>query len=47
MRLLMATFSSLREELVHMQDDLRVSMIILPLNQPKATGPVDSPQFPL
>ncbi len=42
MRLLMATFSSLREELVHMQEDLRVSTIILPLNQPTASCPVET-----
>lgn len=42
MRLLMATFSSLREELVHMQEDLRVSAIILPLNQPTASCPAET-----
>lgn len=42
MRLLMATFSSLREELVHMQEDLRVSAIILLLNQPTASCPAET-----
>lgn len=38
----MATFSSLREELVHMQEDLRVSAIILLLNQPTASCPAET-----
>lgn len=36
MRLLLSTFSSLREELLHMSEDLRVGFIILPINE--ATG---------
>lgn len=31
MRLLLSTFSSLREELMHMSEDLRVSSILLPV----------------
>lgn len=31
MRLLLSTFSSLREELMHMSEDLRVSLILLPV----------------
>lgn len=30
MRLLLSTFSSLREELLHMSEDLRVGFILLP-----------------